>query len=309
MPELPEVETVRRTLAPRLAGRRVQAVAVAAADAVGRPAGDPEALARGLRGLVFLPPGRRGKYLFLPLAEGAGGPPRRVLVVHLRMTGRLQVCPGGQPPEPHTHVRLALDDGRELRFRDVRRFGRLYLFRAHELGRLLAEACGIPAAAAGAGEDGGRLPADAPPGLRQLGPEPFAPEAEEALAAALARRRAPVKAVLLDQRVLAGVGNIYADEALHRAGIHPATPAAALGRSQARDLLAALRQVLAEAVAAGGTSVRDYVDGQGRPGAMQERLRVYGRAGRPCPACGTPVAKATVAGRGSHFCPRCQPPP
>lgn len=305
MPELPEVETVRRTLAPDLIGRRIEYATVASPDVVGRPPGDPAGFAAAVEGRRVEALGRRGKYLLLRLSGGV------VMVVHLRMTGRLWICPAGAPAELHTHARLALDDGRELRFRDVRRFGRLYLYHVSELGALLDEAGleGAPHAAAAAG---GGLPVAGPlepPGLFELGPEPFDPSCEESLARALARRRAPVKALLLDQRVIAGLGNIYADEALHAAGIHPRTPAGLLTTGDAGRLCAAAREVLRRAIDNRGTTLRDYVDGRGVPGEMRSYLRVYGREGEPCLACGEPVRRERVAGRSSFYCPRCQPPP
>ncbi|MFO7265540.1 MAG: DNA-formamidopyrimidine glycosylase [Limnochordales bacterium] len=281
MPELPEVETVRRQLAAALPGRTVVDVDVRLARTVQNAT--PEELAAFVRGRAFAGVGRRGKYLLLPLQprrEGGAGDEPEQLVVHLRMTGRLTVAGAREAADPYTRVVFVLDDGRELRFADVRTFGTIHL-------------CGP-----------GR---PAPRGLQELGPEPlddaFTPDV---LAAALRGRRAPVKAVLLDQRCVAGVGNIYADEALFAAGIHPGRAAASLTAEETALLHAALREVLEKAIAFGGTTIRDYVNGNGAPGGFQRCLQVYGRAGEPCPHCGEPIARLRLAGRGTHFCPRCQ---
>lgn len=278
MPELPEVETIRRTLAPRLTGRVVREVQVAT-PAVWRR-GDPAALP----GCRVLGVGRRGKHLLIPLerpdAGGAGGGAGLVLHVHLGMTGRLLFVPRGGPlPECHLHARLAFDGG-ELCYQDTRRFGYLEVLPPEAL--------------------------EGDPGLR-LGPEPLDPPVTaRRLREVLAGRRAPVKAVLLDQRVLAGVGNIYADEALHRAGVNPLRPAGELGEGEVAAVAEALREVLEEAIAARGTTFSDYRDGEGRPGGFGPRLRVYGREGEPCPRCGHPVTRGRLGGRSTYFCPCCQ---
>lgn len=280
MPELPEVETVRRQLAAVLPGRTVTGVRVLLPRVLQNVS--PGELLRLTAGRTFTEPRRRGKYLLLPFeprTESRDAPAR--LVIHLRMTGKLTVAPSASPEDPYTRVVFALDDGRELRFADVRTFGTL-----HFLGN---------------DQDGG------PRGLAELGPEPlhdaFTPAV---LAAALAGRRAPVKSVLLDQRRVAGLGNIYADEALHEAGIHPQRPAGQLGADEVQRLHRAIRSVLRAAVSHGGTTIRDYVDGRGVPGAFQRYLRVYGRAGEPCPRCGSDIIRLRVAGRGTHVCPECQ---
>lgn len=286
MPELPEVESIRRTLEPVLAGRRVAAVDVRSPHCLAAPR-DPGAFARALTGRRFARCERRGKYLLLWLDDGGA------LVVHLRMTGRLVYRPpaaagaaaGGAGAaaagdDRHLHLVIRLEGGGELRFGDVRKFGRLWL-------------------AAGEG--------DLPEGIRRLGPDPLGDGFTLArLERALAGGRRSVKAVLLDQEVLAGVGNIYADEALFLAGIHPARPAGAVGAAEAARLLAAVRQVLEEAVARGGTTFSDYRDGLGRPGGYGSTLRVYRREGQPCPRCGTPIAKVRLGGRAARFCPACQ---
>lgn len=304
MPELPEVETVRHTLAPVLAGRRIARVRVLSPHCVGHPRA-PNAFARLLAGRRFERFGRRGKYLILGLDAGLD------LVAHLRMTGRLWYrppepavtsgasapsapsgaaasAPPGAGAERHTHAVIALEGGGDLVFWDQRKFGRLYA---------------VPDLGGGAGPDPGALPS----GFRRLGIDPlsegFTPGV---LARLLAGRRTGVKAALLDQALVAGVGNIYADEALFLAGIHPARPAGEVTPTEIARLAAAIRQVLDEALAAGGTTFSDYRDGLARRGGYGERLRVYKREGQPCPRCGAPIAKARRGGRTARFCPSCQ---
>lgn len=261
MPELPEVETIARLLAPRLAGRRVRHIRVFAPRIV---AGDARRLGAHLRGRVVEQVCRRGKYLLVRL-DGA------VLTLHLGMTGRLR---WGGREGPHTRAIIVFDRGRLL-FDDPRKFGSI------EVGE-------------------GPSPRTA-----KLGPEALEVSARE-LAARLSGRRAPVKALLMDQRILAGVGNIYSDEALFRARIHPRTPAGRLSLAEVRRLQRAIRRVLREAIAAGGSSVSDYVNADEQPGWFQLAHCVYRRTGLPCPRCGTPVRRIVIAQRGSHFCPRCQ---
>ncbi len=218
---------------------------------------------------------RRGKYLLLGLDDG------HTLIVHLRMTGDLRVCPReeatARPPDRHTHVVFRLDRGDELRFRDPRKFGRMWLV-----------------------EDPDRV-------VGHLGPEPLDPRLRaEELARRLAGRRATIKALLLDQRILAGIGNIYADEALHRAGIDPRRPGGSLDADQVAALLQAIRTVLAEAIQARGSSLRDYTPPDGSAGTYQEQHRVFRRDGQPCPVCGTPIQRTVLVQRSTYFCPTCQ---
>ncbi|QIA26446.1 bifunctional DNA-formamidopyrimidine glycosylase/DNA-(apurinic or apyrimidinic site) lyase [Thermaerobacter sp. PB12/4term] len=246
------------------------------------------------------PAGRRVR----PAGPGAG---RLWLAIHLRMTGRLTLARRGEPRPPHTHVVFELEPGpgrpwEELRFSDVRRFGRLYLMPDNPLARARSRPAGRRAGREGTHAGTGLR------GLYTLGPEPLSRRFGAAeLGRRLAGRRAPIKAVLLDQRVVAGLGNIYADEALFRAGLHPARPAGSLTGQEVARLARAIRGVLREAVAAGGTTFSDYRDGLGREGRFARRLAVYDREGHPCPRCGTPVAALRLAGRTSHYCPRCQP--
>ncbi len=261
MPELPEVESVRRQLAPELEGRRVVDVRAEAQRrflAVDRLAG---------RRVVAV--GRRGKFLVCPLDAGLE------LVVHLGMTGSL----GFGQADAYARARLGLDDGRTLVFRDVRRFGRLAVVDAGDYTAI--------------------------PTLARLGPEPLGGDFDpDRFARALAATRSPVKPFLLSQRAVAGVGNIYADEALWRAGIHPASRR--VGRARARLLHAAIRDVLAAAVEREGTTFRDYRMVNGASGRNAAFLVAYGQAGRPCPRCATPLRKTVLGGRAATFCPTCQ---
>jgi formamidopyrimidine-DNA glycosylase len=268
MPELPEVETIRARLAPRLAGRTLTRVDILD-PRLTRPYDLLEVMAE-LEGDRVLAVERRGKYLLLRLASGLG------LLVHLRMTG-------GFHWQPTTHERavLKLDDGTRLAYRDVRRFGTWLVVAADELEPYL----------------------DA-----KNGPEPLGARFTAAwLAERLARRRAPLKAVLLDQRVVAGLGNIYADEALWRAQLNPLRPASSLSGDEVRRLHRAIRAALRKGIARQGSTLRDYATPDGSAGGMQREFRVYGRGGEPCPRCRQPIAKTRVAGRGTWYCPRCQP--
>jgi formamidopyrimidine-DNA glycosylase len=276
VPERPEVVSVRRQLAPLVEGRTV--VATARDPYPSRRVGDVE---RAIGGRIG-PLARRGKFLLAPLV---GPPPHpSELVLHLGMTGILSVRPGADPAGvpgtgPHVRVRLDLDDGTALVLQDARRFGRVDVVSPGDRARL--------------------------PTLAALGPEPLTDDFEaEAFARALARTGAPVKARLLDQRLVAGVGNIYADESLWRAGIHPA--ARRVGRTRALRLHAAVRAVLAAAIEREGTTFRDYRLVNGASGRYLTELDVYGRAGQPCRRCGTPLRGSLVAQRGTTSCPRCQ---
>ena len=266
MPELPEVESVRRQLDPELSGRRVLGVWSDPIPSIPREFHRVELLeGRKIAGV-----GRRGKFLISPLDAGLE------LIMHLGMTGQFSF---EQTDDPHVRARLTLDDTRTLQFRDVRRFGRIAVV---EAGRY-----------------------DAIPTLAMLGPEPLSDEFDpENFALAVARTRAPIKPFLLSQRPVAGVGNIYADEALWLARIHPA--ARRLGRGRARALHRAIREVLAAAVEREGTTFRDYVMVTGEPGRNADFLVAYGRATAPCPRCATPLKKMVLGGRGTTFCPRCQ---
>lgn len=277
MPELPEVETVRRGLAELALGRRVTEVEIANAWVV---TGLPDSFVAGARGLVISGLERKGKALALMLA-GENGEPARYLLVRLGMTGQLTVEERSAGLRPHTHVRLALDDGAlELRYRDARRFGRLRICTGEELEAIF-----------------GRLGPDA----QVIGETEFLD--------GLSGRRGAIKSWLMNQQFLSGLGNIYADEALFSARVHPLTPAGRLKTKAVRRLYRAVRKVLERALAMRGTSFRDYIGADGEPGEFLSNLRVYQRTGEPCRRCRTAVRRVIIAGRSSHFCPRCQPRP
>jgi formamidopyrimidine-DNA glycosylase len=273
MPELPEVETIVADLRPHLVGRTIVQCDLRFPSLVRHP--EPELFVDSIVGLTIETLGRRGKYILAGLQGGAQ------LVIHLGMSGQLRLVDAQAPLLNHTHVILGLDDGHELRYRDPRRFGRL----------LLGTEASLIAA--------GRMP--------RLGPEPIdADFGADDLYVRLRRRRAPVKAVLLDQTTIAGVGNIYADESLHRARLRPDRAAGSLSRMSVRRLHEALREALLIAIKNRGSSVDSYRDAWGEVGSQQEQLQVYGRAGEPCYTCGRPLSLVRIAGRSSVFCRRCQ---
>jgi len=278
MPELPEVETVARGLQARLSGATIRSAAVLWDRTISHPL--PAArFADEIAGGVVKRVGRRAKSVVLHLGDG------RVMTVALRMTGALIVAAPGAPPDPNARVVFELADGRQLRFRDTRKFGRIGLYP----GR------------------GRRRVADV---FARHGPEPLPASFSAArLAARLRRRRARLKTLLLDQSFIAGVGNIYADEALWRARLHPLRRADTLTEVEVRRLHRAIRAALREGLAGGGASYRDYVNPDGEPGLAAERMRVYRRTGEPCPRCGRPIQRTVVGQRATHFCPRCQPAP
>jgi formamidopyrimidine-DNA glycosylase len=264
MPELPEVETVRRQLEPLVVGHRI-------VEAWGHPSPKFSSAVEAA-GPVIETAGRRGKYLLLGLDDG------RELVVHLGMTGQLRLRPDGDV-DPYVRAWWAFEDGRVLELRDVRRFGRVGVVPAGEHGAL--------------------------PTLAAQGPEPWDPALDDGgLWQRLRRSKVRIKTQLLSQRPLAGVGNIYADEALWRAGIHPARRT--ITRAESMVLLSALRDVLEQGIANGGTTLRDYRTVEGAPGRNQLELGCYGRAGEPCPRCGTVLRRTVVDARGTTYCPTCQ---
>ncbi len=270
MPELPEVETVRRRLAPLLEGRRLEHVEIFDGRLT-RPH-DPVVVAAELTGERVDRLERRGKYLIVRFES------ERSLLIHLRMTGSFRQCSEGD--DPHARAVVRLDDGSDVVYRDVRRFGTWLLLEDEEL---------LPYLAARLGEE-------------PLGPE-FTPAA---LAARIRKRKAPIKAALLDQRTVAGVGNIYADEALWRAKLHPLREAGGLSSTETCELHATVVAALEAGIERQGATLRDYRQPDGSEGAMQHEFKVYGRAGEPCDRCGTPIDKIRVAGRGTWYCPRCQ---
>jgi formamidopyrimidine-DNA glycosylase len=270
MPELPEVETTRRGIEPHLRGRRVRAVVVRERR-LRWPV--PPELERELPGQTIDSVRRRAKYLLLDTPAGS-------LILHLGMSGSLRVLPARTAAQRHDHLDIVLDDGQCLRLRDPRRFG----------------------AALWTRDDPGRHPL-----LAGLGPEPLGKEFDGGHLFRLSRgRRVAVKEFIMQARVVVGVGNIYASESLFRAGIHPRRAAGRIGQERYEKLAVTIREVLSEAIQQGGTTLRDFTDGEGRPGYFQQELRVYGRAGRPCLNCGTAIRQLRLGQRSTFYCPRCQ---
>jgi formamidopyrimidine-DNA glycosylase len=284
MPELPEVETVARGLRQTILGRRILSVTLGKTDFID----DPAALEQHLPGRQIEAVERYGKFMLLRLSAAHeetqvvsnGDAAPASLLVHLGMTGQIAPAPATQPLEKHTHVCLLLDDGRELRYTDTRRFGRI----AYLTKTSLAEE------------------------LTGFGADPLEVSKEE-FVDRICGRRSRIKALLLDQSVLRGVGNIYADESLWRAKIHPARLGARLSRKEAGTLRRALQDILQKAIVLRGSSISDFLDAEGEPGEYQRHHRAYGREGKNCYRCKTPIRRAIVAGRSSYYCPRCQPSP
>ncbi|MGP3968558.1 bifunctional DNA-formamidopyrimidine glycosylase/DNA-(apurinic or apyrimidinic site) lyase [Streptomyces sp. 6N223] len=294
MPELPEVEVVRRGLERWISGRTIAAAQVLHPRAVRRHLAGAEDFAARLSGRRVAVARRRGKYLWLPLGdpgdgdgEGPAGPAEYALLAHLGMSGQLLVQPGQRPDEKHLRVRIGFADAArgELRFVDQRTFGGL------SVHPVTAE--GLPEV------------------IAHIAPDPLDPAFDPgAFHAALRRRATTLKRALLDQSLISGIGNIYADEALWRARLHYERPTATLSRARTDELLTHVREVLAAALSQGGTSFDSlYVNVNGESGYFDRSLNVYGREGRPCRRCGTPVRRRAWTNRSSYFCPRCQRPP
>lgn len=269
MPELPEVETYVRELAPQLQERRITGAQVFWPRIVAQP--DVPVFIDLINDRRFERFERRGKYMVFGLDSGEW------LIVHLRMTGELRVQPSHVEPDKHTHLLFDLDNGQRLHYRDMRKFGRIWLVD------------------------------DAEEVLYKLGPEPLGAEfSEDYLAETLSRRSASIKSLLLNQSVLAGVGNIYADEALFLAGIDPRRAGGDLNGAEISALRQAVRQVLAQGIAMRGSSLQNYVPPTGEKGHFQEQHQVFRRTGEPCPRCGEPIQRVKLAQRSTHFCPNCQ---
>jgi formamidopyrimidine-DNA glycosylase len=271
MPELPEVEVIRRGLAPGLLGRRILRVVMGEKRL--RRESSTEEFREWVAGRTILELERRGKYLLFHLEGGA------TLLIHLGMTGRLLLGPGPSPPRPHVHLTLHLEDGRELAFQDVRRFGQALVF----------------------------PPGVEPAPLTQVGREPLSRQVTpEWLAQAARGRSRTIKNFLMDGRALAGVGNIYASEILFAARLHPALPAGRLSLDDWTRVLKETRRILKAAIAKGGTTVSDYLNSRGETGLFQLELLVYGREGEPCRRCGQAIVRIAQGGRSTFFCPQCQ---
>ncbi|GIN91792.1 formamidopyrimidine-DNA glycosylase [Siminovitchia terrae] len=276
MPELPEVENVRRSLLQLVQGKTIQGVEASWPKIIKQPL-EVEQFYDALRDQTIHDLQRKGKFLIFILDDYA-------LVSHLRMEGHYSVNQNGDPADKHTHVTFMFSDGTELRYRDVRKFGTMHLFKK--------------------GEEDKELP------LAKLGPEPFSPSfSSEYLKVELQKTERIIKAVLLDQTIVAGLGNIYADEVLYKAKIHPERKAKTLTEKEVKKLSREMAQTLEDSIVAGGSSVNTYMDSMGLSGTYQERLKVYGRNGEACLDCGTILEKTKVAGRGTHFCPTCQKNP
>ncbi|OIK07622.1 DNA-formamidopyrimidine glycosylase [Bacillus sp. MUM 13] len=273
MPELPEVETVRRTLESLVIGKEIKDVSIFWPNIIKSPA-QPEQFRDALMGQTIHGIGRRGKFLIFYLDDYA-------MVSHLRMEGKYALQEKDTPYDKHTHVIFSFRDGTELRYRDVRKFGTMHLFSK--------------------GEEESQQP------LMHLGPEPFSKEfTAEYLKSRLLKTSRKIKPVLLDQSVVVGIGNIYVDEALFRAGIHPERIASSLNEAEIKVLRQEIFDTLSQAVEKGGSTIRTYLNSQGEMGMFQLELYVYGKKGEACKRCGTEIVKLTVGGRGTHICPSCQ---
>jgi formamidopyrimidine-DNA glycosylase len=271
MPELPEVEVICRGLAPKLVGETI--VEVSQGDQRLRRQSEPGELA-SLIGQTVARLSRRGKYLLVHLDQGP------TLLIHLGMTGRLFYQTGSCPALPHVHLTFSLQSGHKLVYQDVRRFGQVLLYPA-----------GVQ-----------------PPALEQVGLEPWSRRLTAArLQQQTTRLKRPIKNFLLDGRIIAGIGNIYASEALFATRLHPQTPVKEMSLDTWARLIKAIRRILSRAIAAGGTTIANFQDCEGHSGLFAVQLKVYGRAGEPCPVCGTPIVRLVMAGRSTFFCPRCQP--
>lgn len=273
MPELPEVETVRRTLIELVKGKTIEAVYIHWPKIIKKPE-ETVQFQDAVAGQTIQDVGRRGKFLKFYLDD-------YVLVSHLRMEGKYGLFQSSDPIDKHTHVVFKMTDGSELRYKDVRKFGTMHLFTK--------------------GEEELHMP------LSHLGPEPFSESfTPEYLQEKLKKTNRKIKAVLLDQKVLVGLGNIYVDEALFRSGIHPERPANGLSAEETAKLHLEIVRTLSEAVEKGGSTVRSYVNTQGQIGMFQLQLFVYGRTNEPCKVCGETLIKTVVGGRGTHYCSSCQ---
>jgi formamidopyrimidine-DNA glycosylase len=273
MPELPEVQTVMTTLQPRLLGLRIERVDVFLEKIIKSPY--PQEFVACLEGRSITGLGRRGKYLLLEL-DGT-----HLLAVHLRMTGRLVYSSSGTPRDKHTHLVFYLNNGDELHYHDLRKFGTMNLMPIDDFAAFCAQ--------------------------KNLGPDALDPDlTDDLFEKRLQGRRGQIKKLLLDQSLVTGIGNIYANEILWMARIHPERTVESLTSADMDELCRAMRAVLQDAVARRGTTLRDYVDGEGNPGSFQSQLAVHGREGEPCPECGKEIVRLKIGGRSSFVCSGCQ---
>ncbi|SDZ78489.1 bifunctional DNA-formamidopyrimidine glycosylase/DNA-(apurinic or apyrimidinic site) lyase [Selenomonas ruminantium] len=273
MPEMPEVEIIRRYLDKMAAGEKIMDLDIRLPRMIKWP--DTEGFRALVTGRTIKAMNRRGKYLLLELDNGSE------VVFHLRMTGRLVYEPTGKTSDSHARVIFHLQGGASLVYGDTRTLGTIHGIRPEERAMLK--------------------------GLAEMGPEPLSAEFTPAYLYEIAnRRKVAIKSFLLNQKYIGGIGNIYADEALFLAGIHPLRPAQSLSREECGRLWESVNKVIAAGIEDGGTTFRDYQNGEGGQGSHQEHLYVYGRKGEPCRSCGSPIERITVGGRGTHFCPKCQ---
>ncbi|BBB93390.1 MAG TPA: DNA-formamidopyrimidine glycosylase [Methylomusa anaerophila] len=273
MPEMPEVETIRRTLADRVRGRKIMRVDIGLSRLIKWPS--PHEFQALIMGRTIAGLDRRGKYLLFYLDNNI------VIVIHLRMTGRLYYVTPGTEHDKYTHVAFFFDNSDALLYADSRTLGTLYVLPSQEICRIS--------------------------GLTSMGPEPLSPEFTlDYLESLLAKRKAKIKSLLLNQQLIGGLGNIYADESLAIAGVDPERIASSLNKNEVERLYSAINRVIADGIEHGGTTFRDYRDGEGHSGSHQQYLYVYGRANQPCRKCGSMIARKEVAGRGTHYCPNCQ---
>lgn len=273
MPEMPELETIKRSLEPHVQGKRIKNINLLLSRQIQKPT--PGEFVNRVLFRVIDHLERRGKYLIMKLDNGLS------LIFHLRMTGQVCYCPSGAPQPAHARIVFSLNDGGSLVFADSRTLGTVYALKPAEM--------------------------DSIKGLAELGPEPLSPEFTlEYLEKVCAGRRGAIKSFLLDQSVVAGLGNIYVDEALFLAGIHPVRTPESVDSEELTRLYDSINKVIADGINDGGTTFRDYRDGNGEKGSHQENLYAYGRDGEPCRKCGTIMEKIRVGGRGTHFCPQCQ---
>lgn len=273
MPELPEVETIRRVIEPQIQGIAIEEIVVSRPEVIAHPAADE--FCRRLTGQIFDSMTYRGKFLVLRLKSGDR------LILHLRMTGCLLVTPADYPEEKHTHIIFRLNNGKEMRFSDTRRFGRFWMI--------------------GKGET------DTYSGIEKLGKEPFAPDfTAEYLSARLGKRKKAIKECLMEQSVIAGIGNIYSDEILFTAKIYPSRPANSLAEGEWRRLAEIIPERLAFFIQKNEISSEEYLETKGQDYRNTPFLQVYGHEGEPCPMCGKPLCRTVIGGRSSTFCPNCQ---